>query len=125
MEKFNGATEPMELEFFTVMNDGRHGKEVHLDGYLYQSEDNGEGAWRLLEPCGVFIPIAEFVQNVAKEDGYTDRLISEAKQYIEDMDDDGVVECINEFYNGQPADYVLQYNEVTEETPCGHYCFEI
>ena len=115
----------MELEFFTVMNDGRGGKEVHLDGYLYQSEDNGEGAWRLLEPCFVFIPITEFVKNVTKEDGYTERLISEAKQYIEDMNDDDVVECINEFYNGHPADYMLHYSEVTEETPCGHYCFEI
>lgn len=125
MEKFNGATEPMELEFFTVMNDGRGGKEVHLDGYLYHSEDNGKSAWRLLEPNFVFIPIAEFVQNVAKEDGYTDRLISEAKQYIEDMNKDDVVECINEYYNGQPADYVLHYSEVTVDTPCGHYCFGI
>ena len=125
MEKFNRATEPMELEFFTVTNDGRGGKEVHLDGYLYQSEDFVEGAWRLLEPCFESIPITEFVKNVAKEEGYTDRLISESNQYISDLNHDEVVKCINEFYDGHSADYVLHYSEVTVDTPCGHYCFEI
>jgi len=121
MEKFNGVTEPAELEFYSIEN-GKTGKNIHLMGYTYDSEcDNGQGTWRLLEPCFVIVPIAEFIEGVKSSEGYTDNLISEAKQYIEDMDEQGVVECINEYFNGKPADYRLHYSEITIDTPCGNY----
>ena len=91
-------------------------------GYTYDSEcDNGSGTWRLVEPCFVIVPVAEFIEGVKGSEDYVDGLISEAKQYIEDLDEQGVVECINEYFNGQPADYRLGYGEITEDTPCGNY----
>lgn len=120
-ERFEGVTEPAELEFYSIEDDGQGGKQVHLLGYTYGSEDNGDGAWRGLEPCGIIVPLKEFIEGVATEDGYTDRLICEAKQYEGDYTDEGIVDYINHYFNGKPADYRLGYGEITEETPCGNY----
>ena len=121
MEKFNQVKEPAELEFYSIVN-GKTGKNIHLFGYTYEGDDNGQGAWRLVEPCFVIVPLKEFINGVATEEDYTDRLLCEAKQYEEDYTDDGIVECINEYFNGKPADYRLPYGEITEDTPCGNYC---
>ena len=122
MEKFNGVTEPAELEFYSIEPDGHGGKQVHLLGYTYDSEsDNGDGAWRGLEPCGIIVPLKDFIESVATEDDYTDRLICEAKQYEGDFTDEGIVDYINHYFDGKPADYRLHYSEITIDTPCGDY----
>lgn len=121
MEKFNGVTEPTELEFYSIEEDGQGGKQVHLLGYTYGSEDNGDGAWRGLEPCGILVPLDEFIKGVATEDDYTDRLICEAKQYEGDYTDEGIMDYINHYFDGKPADYRLHYSDITMDTPCGNY----
>ena len=121
-ERFKGVTEPAELEFYSIEPDGQGGKQVHLLGYTYDSEsDNGSGTWRGLEPCGIIVPLKEFIDGVATEDDYTDRLICEAKQYEGDYTGDGIVDYINHYFNGKPADYRLPYEEITMDTPCGNY----
>lgn len=121
-KRFEGVTEPMELEFYSIEPDGQGGKQVHLLGYTYDSEsDDGSGTWRGLELCFVIVPLKEFIENVATEDDYTDRLTCEAKQYVGDYTDEGIVDYINHYFNGKPADYRLGYGEITEDTPCGNY----
>lgn len=124
-ERFSPVTEPKELEFYSIEDDRQGGKQVHLLGYTYGSDDNGSGAWRGLEPCGILIPLEEFVEGVATEDDYTDRLICESKQYEGDYTDEGIMEYINRYFDGKPADYRLHYSDITVDTPCGNYCFEL
>lgn len=121
MDKFKKVTEPIEMQFYTIEN-GENGKNVHLMGYIYDSNfNNGHGTWRLEEPCFIIVPIADFIKGVRELEDYLDSLLVNAKQYAEDMEDDDVIECINEYFNGKPADYRLPYSEITKDTPCGNY----
>lgn len=126
MEKFNHVTEPMELEFFSIEDDGRGGKQIHVLGYLYtEGEDNGDGEWRCVEYTGFIEPLEDFIRHYAEEDNYVDNTAAELNQYIGDHTDEEVVEIINNYFDGHPADYLMEYCEVDMDTPCGDYCFEI
>lgn len=125
MEKFNRVTEPVELEFFSIEDDGRGGKQIHVLGYLYTNgDDNGEGEWRNVEYTFFIEPLEDFIRHYAETDSYVDDMAGELKQYIGYDTDQEVVEIINSYFNGHPADYTLHYSEITMDTPCGGYCFE-
>ena len=125
MEKrLQEVTKPEELEFYSIEPDGQGGKQIHMLGFTYDSgSDNGNGTWRAVEPCGVIVPIAEFIEGVrADEDGgYAYDLMCEAKQYEGDYTEEGIVEYINHFFDGHAANCRLSYGEITEDTPCGDY----
>jgi len=125
MEKFSKVSEPKEIEFFSIDSDGKGGKEIHIGGYVYPSDtDDGKGYWRNVEFSFCIIPLAEFIKNLEEDDDYIDTIESEVKQYIGDCTDDEVVDIINNYFNGKPADYTLRYGEITMDTPCGNYCLE-
>lgn len=125
MEKFEKVSDPMEMEFFSIESDGKGGKEIHIGGYIYASDiDEGEGYWRNIEFSFCIIPLDEFIKNYAEDEDYINNLESEIKQYIVDCTEEEVVEIINNYFNGNPADYTLDYGEITMNTPCGNYCFK-
>ena len=125
MKKFNPVTEPMELEFYSIEDDGQGGKQIHIFGYLYTNgEDNGDGEWRCVEYTGFIEPLEEFIKHYSEEEDYVDNTAGELNQYIGDHTDEEVVDIINHYFNGHTADYDLHYAFVTMDTPCGDYCFE-
>lgn len=124
-KKFNPTNEPMELEFFSIEPDGKGGKQIHILGYIYGGAgDEGCGDWRLVEYSGFIEPLENFIQKYTENMDYVDETASELKQYISDYTDNGVVRIINNFFGGHPADFLLNYCNVTMETPCGNYCFK-
>lgn len=125
MEKFSKVSEPKALEFFSIDPDGKGGKEIHIMGYMYESDtDEGEGYWRNVEFTFCIIPLDEFIKNYNEDDGYIDHIESEIKQYMGDHTDEEIVKMINNYFNGHPAEYDLHFGEITMDTPCGDYCFE-
>lgn len=125
MEKFNPVTEPMEIEFYSIEEDGRGGKQIHILGYLYTNgEDNGDGEWRNVEYTGFVEPLEDFIRHCAEDEDYVENTAAELNQYIGDHTDEQVVDIINHYFNGHPADYVLHYAFVDMETPVGDYVFE-
>ena len=125
MEKFNKVTKAKEIEFFSIEPDGKGGKQIHIGGYVYPSDTyDGEGYWRNVEFSFCIIPLDEFIKKLEEDDDYIDTIESEVKQYIGDCTDDEVVDIINNYFNGKPADYILYYGEITMDTPCGNYCLE-
>jgi hypothetical protein len=125
MEKFEKVSDPMEMEFFSIESDGKGGKQIHIGGYTYQSDtDFGEGLWRNVEFSFCIVPLDEFIKNYAEDEDYINNLESEVKQYIGDHTDGEIVEIINNYFNGSPADCMLEYGEITMNTPCGNYAFK-
>ena len=125
MEKFKKVSEPKALEFYSIDPDGKGGKEIHIMGYMYESDtDEGEGYWRNVEFTFCIIPLDEFIKNYNEDDGYIDHIESEIKQYMGDHTDEEIVKMINNYFNGHPAEYDLHFGEITMDTPCGDYCFE-
>ena len=74
-----------------------------------------------MECCGFYEPLNEFVQHLKDNENYVDDTYCECKQYQGDYDADGIVDVINTYFNGNPADNYLGFSEVTEDTPCGNY----
>ena len=124
MARLEKVTEPRETEFFSIENDGRGGKQIHILGYTYtEGEDQGGGPWRNVEYTGFVEPLEEFIGHLMENGDYVDDRASELKQYIGDYYDDGIVDIINHYFNGHTADAVLTYSEITMDTPCGDYVF--
>jgi len=119
------VTEPKEMEFFSIEDDGHGGKQIHILGYCYtEGEDNGDGPWRNVEYTFFIEPLQEFIDHLNAEENYVDNHASELTQYIGDYYDDGIVDIINHYFNGETANDVLHYSEITIDTPCGDYMFE-
>lgn len=118
---FVAVTEPQELEFYSIENDGKGGKEIHIFGYLYAGEDNGEGSWRNVEYTGFIEPLEDFINKFAEDADYVDNTACELNQYIGDCTDEEAVDIINHYFCGHPANYRLPYDKITMYTPCGNY----
>jgi len=119
------VTEPKEVEFFSIEDDGQGGKQIHVWGYTYtEGDDQGDGPWRNVEYTGFIEPLQEFIDHLNAEENYVDNYASLLTQYIGDYYDDGIVDIINHYFNGETANDVLRYSDITIDTPCGDYMFE-
>ena len=116
-----GVTEPEEAEFYSIEPDGKGGKRIHVLGYCYKGEDDGEGEWRNVEYTGFIEPLQEFIEHLNQDEDYVDNHASELTQYIGDHTDEGMVDIINHYFCGRTANADLHYSEITMETPCGDY----
>ncbi len=106
------VTEPKEVEFFSIEDDGQGGKQIHVWGYTYtEGDDQGDGPWRNVEYTGFIEPLQEFIDHLNAEENYVDNHASLLTQYIGDYYDDGIVDIINHYFNGETANDVLRYSE--------------
>lgn len=116
MEKFKKVSEPIEADFYSIYLNRNGEKEIHIIGYTYYGDQ-----FELVDVCFFMEPLKEFVKHMADNNDYVDESLAEYKQYCYDMTDEEGVSAINRYFNGNPADHVLHYTEITEDTPCGNY----
>lgn len=86
---------------------------IKILGYLYKSDNNGEGEWRHLEFCWYDMPVDTYLTGGA--DAW-DIWESECKQYIGDC----TAEEAYEIWKGYNAT-ILNVYDITDETPDGVY----
>ena len=110
MVKFD---KPKEIEFFSIEGNP---KTIHIEGYTYYGDN-----WAYADVCGFIVPLDEFVQNMKDDPDYVADLESECKQYQEEKTDKEVLDIINTYFGGLPADRILSFEEITNDTPCGNY----
>lgn len=115
------VTEPEEMEFYSIEPDGKGGKQIHVLGYCYEGEDDGEGEWRNVEYTGFIEPLQEFIEHLKEDEDYVDNTAADLNQYIGDHTDEGMADIINHYFCGHTANRRLSYGEITEDTPCGDY----
>ena len=118
------VTEPKEMEFYSIEPDGQGGKQIHILGYTYASDNNTEDYWRVAEGSFMIFPLQEFIDNLKQDEDHVNNLWCDAKQYEGDYTDEQVVDIINHYFNGHTANRRLHYSEITIDTPCGDYVFE-
>lgn len=104
-------------DFYSIENDGNE-KVVHIHGYFYsEGEDCGNGEYRIVDYTWFIIPLHQFI-NLTRDD--LADMGCNIKQYEEDLTEDKVKQYIlNYFDDGAPM--LLTYEDITMETPCGHY----
>lgn len=115
------VTEPEEMEFYSIEPDGQGGKQIHILGYTYASDNNTKDYWRVAEGTFMIFPLQEFIDNLQQDEDYVSNLWCDAKQYEGDYTDEQVVDIINHYFDGRTANRRLHYSEITIDTPCGDY----
>ena len=120
MKKFEKVSDAAEVDFFEITMDAEGNKEIHIIGYTYYGDD-----WQYMDVCGCTMPLAEFIEGMKEHEDFAANFMAEGKQYQYDRTEEEIVEDINGYFNGNPADYYLDYEEITMETPCGHYVHQI
>ena len=122
-ERLPEVTEPKEAEFFSISCNEGGIKFIHVWGYCYCGEDNGEGPWRNVEYTGFIEPLAEFIEHLKDDMDYVDNTAANLNQYIGDYTDDGIMDILNRYFDGHTANALLHYSQITIDTPCGDYMF--
>ena len=117
MKKFSKLAEPKELDIISIENDGKGGKQVHILGYTYK----GDVDWKYVECIFCIVPLDEFVKGVAEDEEYVSNLMSECKQGIKDCTEQEVCDIINQYYDGNEPEGWIDYDEISEEYPCGNF----
>ena len=74
-----------------------------------------------MECCWFIEPLSEFIQHLSENDQYVDDTYAELKQYQGDYTPKRVIDIINHYFDGKPADYSLGFGGITMDTPCGNY----
>jgi len=128
MEKFKKVRKPVALDFYSIYEDGGV-KYIHIFGYSYESSSmeyvskkNPYGTyWANVECCWFIEPLSDFIKHFAENDQYVDDTYAMLSQYQGDYDKDRMVDIINHYFDGKPADYSLGFGAITMDTPCGNY----
>ena len=128
MEKFEKVTKPLELDFYSISEvDGI--KVIHIFGYSYKSDSmefvskqNPDGIyWANMECCWFIEKVEDFIQHLKTNKNHIDDTYAELKQYQGDYTSKWMIDIINHYFNGKPADFYLSFEEITMDTPCGNY----
>ena len=128
MLPFIPLTKPQELDFFTIYEQDGF-KYIHIFGYSYKSdsneyvsESNPDGIyWANLECCWFIFPLAEFIANLKENENFVDDTYCGLNQYQDDLTAEEMTDTINHYFDGDPADAYLGFEEITMDTPCGNY----
>lgn len=116
MTKYKPVRVPEAIDFYAVELDDLGQKHIQLLGYTYKGDN-----WKKIDVRGVCLPLSEFVEGMEKSEDYVNELYQESRQYEREVSDDRCVAAINHFFDGEPADYRLQFCDVTIDTPVGNY----
>lgn len=119
MKEFVLATEPKAFDFYDIETDRQGGKYIQLLGYTYKGDN-----WKCITVRGISMPLSEFVKGMQGSEDYVNTLYQESRQYEQDVTDERCVAAINHWFDGEPADYHLQFADVTMDTPIGGYVNE-
>ena len=126
MERYKPLDKFEDIDLYVIEEE--NGKKcVRPVGYAWSDEVGDEDNPLVLAlvtmTCDA-IPIEEFVENTKPEKSadYVSLLYEESKQYEEHYDsEEEILHDINTFFNGECADYRLEYKDITIDTPCGFY----
>lgn len=113
MEKFQSAK---ELDFYSIEMNENGNKQIHILGYAYK-----EDQWKLVDVCWFIESLDDFVKYLHDGEWSVSEQMSEYKQYIRDCTEEEIVDIINHYFDGNGADQILPYEEITIDTPCGNY----
>jgi len=111
-------TEPRDCEMYEIHLDDQGTKRIHILGWFWKS---GDGQWRLTEPCGLDLPLEEFITRYEEESNYLEELWQETKQYEKDCTPEEAARLASTFFDGVGAEHNIRYGELDPDMPVGNY----
>lgn len=130
MQKFDKLSNPIAVDFYSIYDTlGNGNKAIYVYGYSYRSsykgyetEENPEGYYWADTTCrGFAMDLDKFMAELKANKNFVDDTYCEVDQYQDDLTTEEMVERINTYFEGKPADAYLPFTEITMDTPCGNY----
>lgn len=116
MTRFKPVRQPEAIDLYAVEMDDLGQKHIQLLGYTYKGDQ-----WKTIDVRGVCLPLSEFVEGMGQHEDYVQSLLEQSREYERDVTAEQCVVAINHFFDGEPADYRLRFEDVTIDTPVGNY----
>jgi hypothetical protein len=116
MTRFKPVSQPEAIDLYAVETNDLGQKHIQLLGYTYEGDN-----WKTIDVRGVCLPLSEFVEGMEQHEDYVQSLLEQSREYERDVTAEQCVVAINHFFDGEPADYRLRFEDVTMETPVGNY----
>ena len=105
---------PFDCDIYTIiMVDGV--KCISVKCSIIKEPD---GTW-LCDKQPLLIMSLEYFISSAKDSDIFYAPYEEAREI--ETDDNGIVDIINSFFNGEPAYACIDYSDITMDIPCGNY----
>ena len=113
----------MDRYFYSVELDDNGNKQIHMYCNVYMNDvDETENNYRNAEWTFLYITLTELKDLI--EDDVFFEYVNEKVSYLLDITDDEAYTMCNEYFYGNPG-VSLHIKNVTEETACGDYWFDI
>jgi hypothetical protein len=126
LKRYEPLTKFDDIDLYVIeVENGK--KYVRPVGYAWSDAVGDEDkpmVYALVTMVCAAIPIEEFVENIKPEKSadYVNMLYQEAKQYEYRYDtEEELLHDINTFFNGECAEYQLEYKDITIDSPEGFY----
>lgn len=121
MEKLNKLTKPEEFNFYDIYEDNNGVKNIHIFGYVYKGDED----WKNCEFSGFIEPLSEFIEHYKNYSGdcgnYVDEGFCEYAMYEGDHSAEEILDIINNYHGKNAEVFILDFEDITEDTPCGNY----
>ena len=111
-------TEPYLGEFYSIV-DYKGVKHVEILGFNWYDD----GRYHFTETRHYGVPLKEFIKNYKKRAmDYVYAIEEDSRQTQYDLSKrDALVYYTRKAFNGEPPMAIIPFEDITEETPCGHY----
>lgn len=109
--------------FYSVELDENGKKRVHLFGNIYDNDDGTDTNYRVGEWKFLYQTIEDVVL-MADTDTFGEWANNETFDALDDITEEEAIETANEYFSGSSGTE-LYMGDLTEDTPCGDYWWEV
>lgn len=109
---------PLTCEMYNISTDHKGVKRIHILGWFWRSANN---QWRLTEPCGIDMPLSEFIASYENDPNFLENLWQDARQLEADNNEKAAFVLMNTFFGGTGPEGNISYSELVPNTPDGNY----
>lgn len=105
-----------EIDFYSI-EDNNGCKDIHIFGTLWRDG----GICHATDYTFLIIPLDEFVSRFNEDKNYVITRMEEVTQYEDKLTYKECFDLLAHYFNGNPADAILDYADITLDTPIGNY----
>lgn len=109
---------PLDYDFYSIEEDANGVKNIHIFGNICYDD----GRYIATDYVGFVEPLSDFIDHIKDNKDYVSEKAETLNQYGIDLYLSEAIDQVLNYFNGNYADYILSYTDITADTPIGNYC---